>query len=373
VKVALANPYKLASALGLVNERSERQARGIIVNCPSHEDRGRPNCSITIGPDGTSRVKCHACGFTGDALTLVAVVHGLDMSKEFKRTLCVAAELAGQDELAAEIADGRPRPDRIHIPEPRQLPVPEWPAKVQEFWDSCETVDSDAVSCRLLGSRGLSTDRIKALNLARVLPRSGQLPGWAHYGRRNWRDTSNRIVIRSWDHDGALRSVRAWRVTAGDSPKRLPPAGCRSAGLVLADRLGWKLLTGESVPSVLWIVEGEPDWLAATLAAPGGHAVWGIGSGSWTAGFAEKARLVSRVMVATHPDEAGDRYAVGVIRGQIADAGKNGEPAQFDVDRAVNKAVRWRPEKDLDELGKDLQGHMGCAAKWSYVPHALGD
>src|SRR5690606_11919946 len=102
------------------------------------------------------------------------------------------------------------------------------------------------------------------------------------FGQRDWRATGHRLIIRAFDAAGELRSVRAWRVREGDSPKRLPPAGCRSAGLVLADRAGWRLMRGECAPFVLFVVEGEPDWLAASLAAPGGFGVWGVGSGSWT-------------------------------------------------------------------------------------------
>lgn len=355
VKVSLANPYKLAEVLGLVNARSQKQARGVIVNCPAHKDTGRPNCSITTAKDGTARVKCHACGFKGDAITLVGVVHGLDLGKEFKRALRLAAELAGQNALADEIGDGVPRPDRIQLPEPRQLPESPWPDRVDYVWDSSQpiSVDSDAVS--MLDGRGIDSYRVERRNLARVLPPADvPLPKWTAFGRRSWRTTGHRLLVRAFDCHGNLKSLRAWRVTEGETPKRLPPMGCKSAGLVLADRLAYLGLTGQSYASVLWIVEGEPDWLAASLAAPGGHAVVGIGSGSWSDELAKKCREFRCVMVATHPDEAGDRYA-GLVTS------------------SVPRAIRWRPEKDLDLLGPSLQAHMSTASKWSRIPHALGD
>ncbi len=361
VKVALANPFELANALGLVNARSQRQARGVIVNCPAHKDTGRPNCSITVAKDGTARVKCHACGFKGDAITLVAVVHGLDLAKEFKRALRLAAELAGQDALADEIGDGVPRPDRIHLPEPRQLPEAPWPDRVSEVWGDALPLHTDGEAVDMLTARGIDAARVERLNLARILPnrKPTELPTWARFAeRRPWQKTGHRLLVRSFDHCGILMSLRAWRVTDNETPKRLPPRGCRSAGLVLADRLGWYALkgqeTGQPFPSVLWIVEGEPDWLAASLAVPGGHGVIGIGSGGWTKETAEKCCSVRIVMIGTHADEAGDRYAE-------------------EVTRTVPRATRWRPPRDLDECKGELQGLMGAATKWCRVPHVLGD
>jgi len=353
VKRALRDPRKLATLLGLVNGRSERQARGVIVNCPAHGDRGRPNLSITTGPDGTVRAKCHACDFKGDALTLVALTHGLDLKTDFKQVLVIAAELAGEHALASEIGDGKPRPDHIHIPEPRQLPEAPWADGVSNLWNICLPISYDEGASDMLRARGLSPERIEALNLARVLPPNGALPTWARFGRRSWRETGHRIVVRHFGSDGTVRALRAWRVPENDTPKRLPPAGCKSAGLVLANRLGHGLLAGNGAP-VLLVVEGEPDWLAATLEAPGGFAVWGIGSGSWCEGLTEAAKRARRVVIATHPDEAGDRYA------QVAGAG-------------LPRSVRWVPPSDLDEIGGELQGLLGACVKWLFVPHALGD
>lgn len=372
VKVALANPYELASVLGLVNVRSQKQLRGVIVNCPAHKDTGRPNCSITVAKDGTARVKCHACGFKGDAITLVAVVHGLDLKKEFKRALRLAAELAGQDALADEIGDGVPRPERIHLPEPRQLPEAPWPDRVDYVWDSCLPIHNNSDAVSMLDGRGIDPYRVERRNLARVLS-DAPLPSWASFGKRNWKQTGHRLLVRAFDSCGNLKSLRAWRVIDGETPKRLPPSGCKSAGLVLADRLGWLALTEQSAPDVLWVVEGEPDWLAASLAAPGGHAVLGIGSGSWSVELAKKLRGIRRIMVATHPDLAGDRYAAHIISGATSFEKDSANVVDKSADLMVPHAVRWRPEKDLDLLGASLQAHMGTASKWSRIPHALGD
>ena len=66
-------------------------------------------------------------------------------------------------------------------------------------------------------------------------------------------------------------------------------------------------------PLRLFIVEGEPDFLVTATTFARGDAVIGIGSGSWTKEFQRRIPLRTRVYVATHPDDAGDRYAEQVI------------------------------------------------------------
>lgn len=355
VRRGLADPRKLASALGLLGGRFEKQARnGVIVACPVHEDRGRPNLSLTVAPDGTVRAKCHACQWTGDALKLVAHMHGLDPRRDFKAVLMVGAELAGLSDLAEDIEDGRPRPDRIQLPAPRQYAESEYPADARSMWENCTPIGSDPDVKNMLTARGFDASRLEQQNLVRCLPAKGRLPGWASFGRRNWRATGHKAIVRTFDYTGEQRGVRAWRVVENDTPKRLPPSRCKAGELVLCDRGGWCTLTGSSTPQVLWIVEGEPDWIAASLAKPGGHAVIGILSGSWSTQFARVVSRCKRIIVATHPDEAGDRY-------------------YSTVRETLPSAIRWRPPSDLDEIGEELQSLMGSVAKWHYVPHCLGD
>src|SRR5690242_8399203 len=128
VKIALADPRKLANVLGLLDRTSQRQGKGVIVRCPAHKDAGRPNLSITTGRDGTARCKCHACGWTGDALSLVALIHGIEMREGFAEVLQLGAELAGDHLLAAELADGKARPERTPLPPPPPAPEAPWAA-----------------------------------------------------------------------------------------------------------------------------------------------------------------------------------------------------------------------------------------------------
>jgi 5S rRNA maturation endonuclease (ribonuclease M5) len=59
------------------------------------------------------------------------------------------------------------------------------------------------------------------------------------------------------------------------------------------------------------VVEGEPDWLVRSIVFTS-EAIVGIGSGSWTPGFAERVPYGSEVSILTHLDSAGDRYAAAI-------------------------------------------------------------
>lgn len=96
------DPTSLCKALG-IDSRAKRQAGGLLVCCPVHQEKD-PSCSVTRGPDGTIRVRCHACGWSADALGLVAVVHGLDVRKDFREVLSTFAALIGRHDVTGEIA-----------------------------------------------------------------------------------------------------------------------------------------------------------------------------------------------------------------------------------------------------------------------------
>ena len=112
---ALCDPARLVALLGLA-DGARRQARGVMVRCPAHGDR-TPSCSVRMAADGTIAWRCHGCGASGDALGLVAQVHGLDVHRDFRRVADLAAEIAG-----AEV----PRADELRVcPAPAQQPEPD--------------------------------------------------------------------------------------------------------------------------------------------------------------------------------------------------------------------------------------------------------
>lgn len=323
VKRALTDPAKLCGALGLL-DGSQRQARGVLIRCPYHGEKV-PSCSVTVGPDGTVRVKCFACGKGDDALGLVAQSMGLDARSEFRDVLAEGARLAGMSELEAEIRDGKPRPDRERPPVPEAKPEPEYldPREVWAFWRACVPVTDDTEASGLLVRRSIDPGVVEARQLARALP-AGELPRWARYHGKDWNETGHRIVVRTFDHFGNLHGVRAIQVRTVDGPKRLPPAGQRAAGLCMLNANAFRMLGGRITPRLV-VVEGEPDFLSHCVLHE--EATIGLVSGAWTKAFADRVPDGCRVVILTHNDPAGDRYAekvtdtlsgrkVTILRGQ---------------------------------------------------------
>ena len=89
-------------------------------------------------------------------------------------------------------------------------------------------------------------------------------------------------------------------------------------GLVMADALAREILRGAppdwwSDPRRVLVVEGVPDFLTwATRygdAAEDAPAVLGVIAGSWSSEIAATVPNGCRVIVRTHHDDAGDKYA----------------------------------------------------------------
>jgi DNA primase len=93
IRARLDNALALCSALGM-RIAPRASARQATVACPWHDER-TPSCVVRLAKDGTIAVRCHACGATGDALSLVAQVQGLSVDRDFAEILRRGAELAG--------------------------------------------------------------------------------------------------------------------------------------------------------------------------------------------------------------------------------------------------------------------------------------
>ena len=101
------------------------------------------------------------------------------------------------------------------------------------------------------------------------------------------------------------------------TPKSLVPFGFSVKGLVLSDPLGLQLLSGTVPdwwePHELIISEGEVDW--ATWASrqsevdPQGPACFGVDAGSWSRDIAGRIPDGAAVVLRTHHDSPGERYA----------------------------------------------------------------
>lgn len=256
-----------------------------------------------------------------------------------ERLLLTAAEQTGLPirEASAHIKRGldcgqrTPRAlDGILVPSrPHQQPRatgehPRYPSvsEVVSLWRAARTVGSDAEAVswflRRYGEHGGSLLALTVdWDLARVVPRNMDLPRWAWSRGGPWHKTGHRLLFRLWDNSGTAASVRARSLDITAMPKSLAPAGFSIRGLVLADPLGVQLLTGIvpdwwDPPQVI-VAEGEPDWL--TWAArqstwrEQGPACFGIEAGSWSQDIADRIPDRSSVVVRTHHDEPGERYA----------------------------------------------------------------
>jgi hypothetical protein len=318
IRRTLVNPRQLCKRLGIDKGAVLQNGSGITVRCPIHGDR-TPSCSVTSGRDGTIRFKCFGCQATGDALTLIAATHGLDVRREFKELLLESAEIAGLSAIVDELNNRKPYTPRPLPEMPDPEPERDYPdsGSVQALWDSAEDCSYDQAASAHLTERRISPVEASRLALVRVLdPESTQessLPRWAYYGATSWLRSGHRMLVRMFDSTGTLRSLRAWRIE-GDCPaKRLPPKGCRATGLVMANERGQKLLSAtRHPPTRILITEGEPDTVTWSVARPD-LPVIGIIIGSWGPAFAERVPTGSEVIVRTHNDPAGDKYASQVI------------------------------------------------------------
>lgn len=274
---------------------------------------------INIHHDDTAwSCKRGACGAGGDVVDLVSFSL---TGRRFKD---------GSDSERAEVRrwftgdDASPaRP----VPPPRPPALErDYPplAEVAEFWSASRSPsDVPAVAAWLRRRFGEATAlRAESNVLVRALP-AHPGPSWASCGRRSWAALGYLAIIPGYDSDGRLRSTFARWTGEGAPPPGHPkcsaPTGHKRAGLVLANAAGVSLLRTGAQPTWwprgraldVWIVEGEPDFLAWSsraweFPAP---AVLGLFQGGWSTALAARLPTGSEVTIATHGDVQGDRYA----------------------------------------------------------------
>lgn len=314
VRNGLLEPTKLVEALGLAKGAQRQGGGGVLICCPVHGER-HPSCSVTRGPDGTIRVRCFACDFSADAIGLVAQVLGLPTRGDgFRETLAEAAALGGLLSLADELRGGKTTERRERPPAPAPEPPAPYPdpLEVTALWEQAGPAGDDVLASGYLVARRIDPDAVDRLRLARALRDGQELPDWARFHGQSWLETGHRLVLRVFDAAGELRSVRACRVVDGDSPKRLPPARKRAAELVLANRAAVGMLLGRVRPRRVLLVEGEPDFLTWSTRAD--EPVIGIGSGWWSEAFAARIPTGAEVVIRTHGDAQGERYAEQIAK-----------------------------------------------------------
>lgn len=314
IRRSLTDVHGLCSALGLMKGAKRQGGKGLSVCCPSHGEKVA-SCSVTLGPDGTIRVRCFSCDFAGDVFHLIAAVRGLDLKRDFPEILREAAALAGIHDFDAGGSAAWTPPAQT-APPPRDDRSYPLQSEVGSVWAKSIPVTAHDAVAAWLTSRGLDPEVLARTDAARALPLGANLPRWASFKGdadepRSWAETGHALIFPVYDPKGQRVSVRAGRIIDGkDAPKRLPPAGHLSAGLVLANKAALAVL-GHGARYDVLIVEGEPDFL--TWAAEP-VAVFSVGSGWWTKAHANRIPGGTKVVIRTHQDAAGDKYAEEIAR-----------------------------------------------------------
>jgi hypothetical protein len=315
VRLALSDPYRVAELLELEKSREEKGKW----RCPRH---GGTSLSLRRGKDGTLQVKCFGCDLAGDVFVLLAEVRGLNVKTSFGAVLREAAELAGLWHVVSDLSEDGAKP-KVERAKPLPAAPPRAPKVDEEertyppgdelatLWDAGIAPEDDEEASAMLAARGLDAGRVEGTGCARVIRKDAPLPRWARRQGRSWTATGHRLILPVFDVLGVMRSVRAWRVVEDDSPKRLPPGGHKAAGLVLACEIAQAMLRGTYAPPRVLILEGEPDFLtwASRPSSGGVTAMLGVVSGAWTEEIAARVPSGARVIVRTHHDKPGNKYA----------------------------------------------------------------
>jgi hypothetical protein len=315
---------QVAAALG-VSYRSPRHRE----KCPIHNGDSE---NFTLDEhDGRLAYFCASTCGSGDVISLVQKLRGCSFPEALRHAADLGGvELGGDDETGDARAErerardaylkshrdrlaAEPKPERHYAPE----------AEVEALWRGAGRVDEDAEAAAYLESRAIPAAVAASRDLLRVIRPGQVMPRWAsRRGQdeqaRTWLETGHRILIRTWDHLGQWRGVRAWRVNGDETtPKRLPPSGCISAGLVWANDAAVTLLR-DPYPTLIVISEGEPD--ACVHWVRGAYATIGITSGSWTQALSDRIPYGSEVVIRTDNDEAGEKYSRQIqetLRGRL--------------------------------------------------------
>lgn len=263
----------------------EGRGKNWVVRCPVHED-SNASCSVA-----ETCWTCFGCGAKG------GIVDFIEADQQCSRY--EAGRIAGLGlELVGNPAD-RIRAARATIKRAPML------KEVQRMWAESTQAPEDLLAKRCLGT--------PSMDLVRLAPEAR--PEWAEHWAR-------RLVVPLYDVKGSMRSMVGRSMTG--TIKTMVPTGFSTSGLcMLSPAVQAGIRLGVSL-SELWICEGEIDYLTCCRY----HSeVMGIRNGSWSDDWRRAVEAIcASVVVATDPDDAGDRYAAEIGIGK-----------------------RWRKDVDLNE------------------------
>jgi hypothetical protein len=305
------------------------------MSCPACSATKRGNRDRRLPASfGSLGWRCWVCGASGDALDVLAfVVTGSRLGSDRAQLETLRADLAARglisddDHRPARRAPRRPAPPP---PPPEPPPSESWPPlnEVMAFYTAGRPISEDDEVVAYLEDRYQDhAERLVALldhlDLARVIP---DTPApWARIFGKTWQQQGFRLMFPLVDATGQMRSMRVRRTTLGPSelPKALPPVGYGCRGLVLACDRAVALLRRD-IPAAwpegllhrLTIVEGETDWMTHLILrkTPTDPALIALYSGAWLPDHSAALPQGSILTIRTDNDEAGHRYAEGVVR-----------------------------------------------------------
>lgn len=298
-------PEGFAGRVGLPFRRS---GSSVQVHCPFHDDQ-RPSASLTIGEHGTLRLHCFVCNENWDAHSVVAKVHGLDVRSDFCRVLEREADLLGgilpkspssRAASVSRVSQTKPWPDSVEL---------------HDLWGRSQhhTGDNRPIDA-LFREKHWDREIVALHDLARVLPADGPFPPW---WPETWASTW-RVAARLFDSKGTFRTIQA-RAIRNVNPKDLFPEDRVASGVFFADDLGQALLRGELLDADgvdVIFAEGLTSWVRAccwSALRNRAAAILGVGSFSTSAYRHVSWPPHGQYFIATDDDEAGHRYAEGLL------------------------------------------------------------
>lgn len=286
----------LVSEMGVELRRSGTEWCGL---CPFHSER-TPSFNAN---DAKQLWFCHGCGVGGDAFEFMMKLQSISFRDAVKALADRVGIQVEGDAVEPPPVKARARVKREHLP--REV--------IDAIARQCIPVTDDADVCSYLEGRKIDPYIVAHFKMAFALRRDADHE-WARYDRR--------LVCPMYDCEGVRRSVIGRLVREPRSkrePKAMMLAGATSSGLLMACPFGLRLLRGEPLPPpavdrpLIVIAEGEPD--AMTFRShTDATAVFGVRPGAWTPELAARLPDGAKVLVATHHDEPGERYAAKIVR-----------------------------------------------------------
>ena len=169
-------PPAICTALAL---SGQVRGRDVAICCPFHAEKN-PSCNVSIGPQGTIRVHCFACGETWDCHALIGQVLGIDPRTAFRDLLRAEAELSGRwdilDALDGRARTGKPVPPctrSIPVAEPRTYPDRE---EVLDLIGACTLTACDSEVVSSIAVRGLTASDLDCARAGLRASLAGRAP-----------------------------------------------------------------------------------------------------------------------------------------------------------------------------------------------------